>query len=383
MTQFSKNIIFYLCLILIFAGAGWSGFSAYSNKITVGALNDPYKQPPLLYEKFPWTIRSVDTQVISKHWPDVREEAIKEQVGLLKNLGVNYIAIGTPYDRVEDMRLWTNQIHAAGLNVWFRSHWAEWEGDEGLPSTLSKEDYLRRTKDFILANPDLFVEGDAFTVAVEAEQVGIGLGMRFLNWNEYREFLLLEIAVANEAFTEIGLEGKIHTNWLSMNGWILDNQMTQEVMDKIDLIVVDHFVNQSQTIGELEDISTIVNVTSQDLDRWHEKFGKPIFIGEWGYHIFQTVSDDRQAEVIKAMFTEFASKDYLVGVNYWVHMGNPAALIGDEYGTNLTYREAAEVIRSFYNPSARGSLLSPFSQTQINVTPAPTDSQTLESSQGN
>jgi hypothetical protein len=264
------------------------------------------------------------------------------------------------------MRLWADEIHAAGLNVWFRSHWAEWEGDEGMPSILSKDDYLTRTREFILTNPDLFAPGDAFTVAVEAEQVGIGLGKRFLNWKEYKEFLLLEIHVANQAFTEIGLQGKVHTNWLSMNGWILDNQMDQELADQIGLIVVDHYVHQSQTIGTLEDKTLMVNTTSADLDRWWNKWEKPILLGEWGYHIFQEVSDERQAEVVESMFSMLLTKPYLVGINYWVHMGNPAAIIKDEYGSNLTFRQSAAVVSSFFDPTGENSLLTPYSTLQQN-----------------
>ncbi len=369
MKEIKKTITLYFLLFGVLVASIAQAYSTYTTSQVTVEIN-PYVQPKLRWGAFPWAVRSVDTQVISKHWPDVSREAIIEQVELLKSLGTNYIAIGTPYDRVDDMRLWTSEIHAAGLHVWFRSHWAEWEGDEGLPSTLSKEDYLTRTREFIVANPDLFAPGDAFTVAVEAEQVGIGLGKRFLNWKEYKEFLLLEIHVANDAFTQIGLQGMVHTNWLSMNGWVLDNQMDQELADQIGLIVVDHYVHQSQTIGTLEDKTLMVDTTSVDLDRWWNRWHKPILLGEWGYHIFQEVSEQRQAEVVEAMFSMLLTKPYLVGVNYWVHMGNPAAIIKDEYGTNLTYRQAAAVVSSFFDPSGNNSLLAPYTKSHT-VEPAP------------
>lgn len=147
-----------------------------------------YKQPQFKDEESTWSVRSIDTQVISKHWPDVSYDAVREQVAMLKALGANYIAIGTPYDRDDDLKLWVDEIHLQGMHVWFRSHWAEWEGDDGRPATLSPEEYLSKTDSFIKNNPDLFLPGDAFTVAVEAEQVGVGLGKRFLTWDEYRNF---------------------------------------------------------------------------------------------------------------------------------------------------------------------------------------------------
>lgn len=311
-----------------------------------------YTQPSLPTGAYPWAVRSIDTQVISKHWPDVTEGAIEEQVGLLKELGVNYIAIGTPYDRVDEMQMWADEIHDAGLNVWFRSHWTSWEGDDGQPAVMKSDEYLRLTGEFIRNNPTLFAEGDSFTVAVEAEQVGIGFGKRFLTWDAYRQFLKDEISVSNEAFTDIGLKNKVHTNWLSVNGWVVDNQFTQELVDNIGLIVVDHFVAQSPTIGEEDDTEALVRATIEDLDRFHDRWGVPVLLGEWGYQIYQPVSNEKQAEVVERMFEELRKKDYLVGVNYWTHMGNSASIIGDEFGSNLEYKDAASIIENYYNPAS-------------------------------
>lgn len=309
-----------------------------------------YQQPQLPYGKSPWVVRSIDTQVISKHWPDVNKEFVHEQVSMLKELGVNYVAIGTPYDRVDDLKLWADEIHNQGMNVWFRSHWAEWEGDDGRPATMLPSEYLEKTKKLIIDNPDLFMSGDSFTVCVEAEQVGVGLGKRFLTWDDYRSFLTDEINIASEAFHEIGMEGKIYTNWLSMNGWVAENQLTKELTEKMGVIVVDHFVEQSETIGKFNNSDNIVDQTVKDLDDLYQRWGVPILLGEWGYQIHQPVNETLQAEVIDKMFRRLRYKRYLVGVNYWVHMGNTAAIISDELGTNLKFREGAFVIKSYYSP---------------------------------
>ncbi|HBC72804.1 MAG: hypothetical protein UX91_C0006G0040 [Candidatus Amesbacteria bacterium GW2011_GWB1_47_19] len=307
-----------------------------------------YSQPTLPASDSAWSIRSIDTQVISKHWPDVSARAIAEQVKLVADLGVNYIAVGTPYDRVDELYMWADAIHARGLHVWFRSHWADWEGDEGQPATLNPEEYLARTERFIKANPGLFLPGDAFTLAVEAENVGVGLGKRFLNWDQYRHFLLSQITVSNRAFASIGLKQQIHTNWISINGWVVENQLTQEVVDKMGIITVDHFVSQSNTIGLMDDPFMVTVQTLADLDKFYRRWRVPVFLGEWGYQIFQPVSDQLQAEVITLMYSGLREKQYLVGVNYWVHMGNTASLIGDEFGSNLTYRPAADVVKTFF-----------------------------------
>lgn len=346
----SEALVINLILLLILALSFFSFAKAVVVKITAANFSKKYTQPTLVSGKYPWSVRSIDTQVISKHWPDVNRDSIKEQVVILKDLGVNYIAIGTPYDRLDDLKMWTDEIHAQGLNVWFRSHWARWEGDDGKPAVMLPDEYLSSTHDFILNNPELFVEGDAFTACVEAEQVGVGLGKRFLTWDDYRKFLLSEISVTSDAFEEIGLSGKVYTNWLSMNGWVVENQLNEEVVSKIGLITVDHFVGQSETIGGIESVDSVVKQTVEDLDEFYEKWKTPILLGEWGYQIHQEVTDERQAFIIKRLFEELKTKEYLVGVNYWVHMGNSAALIEDEYGTNLQPRKSASVVKSYYAP---------------------------------
>ena len=346
-----QSIILYTILILALIGGVYETVTSFQKTQAVAAKFDGnFTQPPLKAGVYPWSIRSVDTQVVSKHWPNVTRSAISEQVGLIAELGVNYVAIGTPYDRIDEMRLWAEEIHERGLNVWFRSHWAEWEGDDGKPATLSADEYLRRTGLFIKNNPDLFMPGDAFTVAVEPEQVGIGLGKRFLTWDQYRNFLLSQITLANDAFESIDLKGKIYTNWISVNGWVVDNQFNQELVDKMGLITVDHFVGQSKTIGDVADTKQVITQTMNDLDRYNTRWNVPILLGEWGYQIFQNVPDDLQTQVVEELLSELVNRKYIVGINYWVHMGNSASLIGDQYGSNLKYRPAAYVLKAYYDP---------------------------------
>jgi hypothetical protein len=306
-----------------------------------------FSQPPLPVSKN-WYVKSIDTQVVSKHWQNVPPASIREQVTLIKALGVNYVAIATPYDRALELQLWADEIHKQDLHVWFRSHWAEWEGDDGKPATMSSEEYLVKTKQFIIDNPTLFKEGDAFTIAVEPEQAGVGLGKKFKDWDAYRQFLLDEITYANQGFKEIGLTRKIHTNWLSVNGWIVENVFTPELVDKLQLITIDHYPEQSKTIGQLEDINQLAETESADLDRFYHKWRKPILLGEWGYHIYQEVDDKRQAEVIEHVLETIQNKPYIVGLNYWVHMGNPSRIINDEWGGNLSYREGAQTLKDIF-----------------------------------
>lgn len=310
---------------------------------------------PELRVGMPWAVKSIDTQIVSKHWPHVPKEAIREQVAMLKALDTNFIAVGTPYDRVDELKAWADAIHNEGLNVWFRSHWAAWEGDDGKPRTLAPDDYLIQTEKFVRQNPDLFRPGDAFTAAVEPEQVGIGLGYRFLSWNQYRQFILDQVAVSNRAFHAIGLEGKIYTNWISVNGWVVENEFTPELVKKLGLITVDHFGPQSQNMGEYDSPAYIAETVGSDLDRMHKKFNVPFLLGEWGYQIHQDVSDSLQAETVQKTLDTLSNKNYIVGINYWSHMGHHSRIIDDKQGSDLKYRQAANVLKAMFSIGSASS----------------------------
>ena len=297
-----------------------------------------------------WEYRSIDTQIISKCWNNVSVESIDKQVSMLKDLGVNYIAIGTPYDRPEEMKKWTDSIHKAGLKVWFRSHWLAWEGDEGQPKNMGTAEYLQKTHQFIVDHPDFFKAGDSFTVNVEAENAGIGEGKPFADWASYRKFLSDQIDIANSAFAQIGLDNQIKTNWLSTNGWITENAIDQALADKMGLITVDHYPPQGSG-SSLVSIDEMAKNMSADLDRFYNKWKKPIMIGEWGYHLDTDVSDEQQRQAVEAIYKVFASKPYIKGVNYWDHMGNNTRIINDQGGVPTTLRPAAQIIKDYYNGS--------------------------------
>jgi len=309
-----------------------------------------------------WKIKSIDTQIISKCWNNVPQDSIDKQIQMLKHLGVNTIAIGTPYERPAEMEKWTNSIHNAGLKVWFRSHWLNWEGDEGQPKNMSTSEYLSKTKQFILDHPSFFKAGDSFTMNVEAENAGLGEGKPFSDWDAYRKFLRDQIDLSNEAFSQIGVNN-IATNWLSMNGWIIENALDQATVDKMGMITADHYPPQGSG-SNLISINEMADNMSKDLDRFYAKWNKPIMIGEWGYHLDTDVSDEQQRAATEAIYNVLASKSYIYGVNYWDHMGNNTRIINDQGGTPTSYRPAANVIKSFYNGGATPPAGGP--------TPAPT-----------
>lgn len=290
------------------------------------------------------TIKSVDTQIISKHWGEIDKDNVSEQINLIKSLNANYIAISTPYDDPAVMKEWAEAIHQAGLHVWFRSHWLNWEGDENHPSNMTIKEYLDRTENFIKANQSLFKSGDALTVCVEPEQVFTARGTDVYDWYSYNKFVIDQIDVASRAFSDIGLDGEIYTNWISMNGWVVQNALEKETVEKMGLITVDHYPDQ-KTILPAE---TAAQNLSNDLDKIYQKWQKPIILGEWGYNIEQEVTDFDQKEVLNKTFEQLSTKKYLIGLNYWAHMGNTSRLISDKDGKNLILRPAAVELQNFY-----------------------------------
>lgn len=345
MKSFLSSLFTYLTVLAVGGFVIWQ--IAKNPAPALLAYND-YSQPTWGQLVSKWRVRAIDTQVVSRHWLNVPRESIATQAAMLKHLEANYIAVATPYDRVEDMRIWVEEIHEQGMNVWFRAHWNEWEGDDKAVPSLSASAYLQRTTEFIKQNKELFKAGDAFTVAVEPEQVGVGLGKRFANWEEYRIFILNQILSANKAFEEIGMKNQIHTNWISTNGWVAKNSFTKEFVDKLGLITVDHYPEQTKTIGSQDTVKSQVDQMSADLDELYKMWNKPILLGEWGYQIHQDVTDQYQATMVDEMMKMLVTKKYIIGMNYWVHMGHYSRIIGDTYGADLKYRPAADVLRKWF-----------------------------------
>jgi hypothetical protein len=288
-------------------------------------------------------IKSIDTQIVSKHWQKTDRESIKEQVSMLRDLGANFIAISTPYDRPEELTIWADEIHKAGLSVWFRSHWLNWEGDEDHSSNMTAHEYLTKTTDFIESHPVLFKEGDAFTMCVEPEQVFTARKETVFDWYSYNKFLIDQIDYSDHAFSNIGLSGKIHTNWISMNGWVVENGLNAESVKKMGLITVDHYPDQEE-----QNPAKMAESLVLDLTRMHEKWQVPIILGEWGYNIQNNVSEEIQNAMISEVLHRLKELDFLVGFNYWTHLGGSSNIIDDQNGSNFSYRTSALKLQKFF-----------------------------------
>ncbi len=346
------RLIIYLITIIALLASLFSFVSAnikYNSPFT----NDPnYNQPELENSGSIWSVRSVDVDLISKQEsPAASKEDIRNQVTNLKAIGVNYIAVGTLYDENENMAMWADEIHSQGLHVWYKGSFAEWNGEAGKPPIMTKSKYLERTKWFILDNRNLFKEGDSFSFASTPEVVGVGMGEKLMTWSEYKKFILKGMYISGEAFKEIGLDGKIHTNWLPITEPVVLDKLDKKFVEKIGLISVDIFGNQSQTQGELENSSDYINEIEKSLDKIYSEWQTPILISKWGYQVYQKVDDEKQQGVIDAVFNLLKRKPYIIGVNYWTSSGGTTAILNKDENGNLNYRKSAETIKLYFDPS--------------------------------
>ena len=290
-------------------------------------------------------VRSVDTQIVSKNWQNTSRDSIASQVSLIKNMGANFVAISTPYDQADELSIWADEIHKAGLHVWFRSHWLNWEGDQSSAPTMTSATYLSQTSDFIKSHPSIFKSGDAFTVCVEPEQIFVVKKTKSFDADSYNKFLIDQIDTADKAFAEIDMGGKVYTNWISLNGWVVLNGLQQSAVDKMGVITVDHYPDQS---GDLTAEESALKL-SNDLKSFYQKWHKPIILGEWGYNIQHEVLDTEQSEYVQATLNQLSNLNFLLGLNYWDDMGNTARLINDTNGKITTERPAAQVLTDFYD----------------------------------
>ncbi len=86
-----------------------------------------------------WSIRSVDTMKVSRDTlkRPLTDRAIAAVVALDARLRLTHVTADVYYDDPAYLGRWVRAIRAAGLRVWFRSHWYAWEDHRDLSGTMS------------------------------------------------------------------------------------------------------------------------------------------------------------------------------------------------------------------------------------------------------
>jgi len=179
-----------------------------------------------------WKVESIDTMKYSRD--PAREKlsdpsfdaVIDNQMENIAKTGANYVAIGTPYDT--EFLPYLGGARKHNLHVWFRGNFSGWEEWFGY-SKITRATHIAKTRAFILANANLFENGDIFTSCPECENgANVAMGDQ-IAVKQYRSFLIVEYQTTKDAFQTINKH--VVSNYYSMNGdmarLVMDRQTTQ------------------------------------------------------------------------------------------------------------------------------------------------------------
>ncbi|MCH7951790.1 hypothetical protein IH980_03580 [Patescibacteria group bacterium] len=323
--------------------------AAFVGIVLVGLLSYPKisaKQERVAW----WEIQSIDTMKYSR---DVAREKLRDasfgqtintQVKNIANAGATHVAIGTPYDEefFPFLTRWVKAARKYGLNVWFRGNWAGWQEWFEYPR-ISREQHIEKTRQFILANRDLFEDGDIFTPCPECENGGPGDPRRNRDVIGHRSFLRDESQATKEAFEQIGKD--VATNYYSMNGDVARLVMDRETTAALGgVVVIDHYVPSPDQLAD--DVKEIAS-----------RSGGKVILGEFGVpipDIHGNLSEAEQAEWLAEALGKLSLTPELVGVNYWVNVGGSTQLWDSAGKPRLA---AAEIAKYFTPTVLKGTLV--------------------------
>jgi hypothetical protein len=289
-----------------------------------------------------WTLQGIDTVKYSR---DVAREkssdtsfdqTIDAQVKAIADTGATHLSIGTPYDEefIPFLSRWVAAARKHNLNVWFRGNFSGWENWFGYED-ITRAQHLDLTREFILANGELFEDGDIFTSCTECENGGPGDPRFNGDAAGHKQFLIDEYEVAGKAFRNIGKNVK--SNYFPMNGDVARLIMDKETTKALGgIVVVDHYVGTSDRL--VRDIGALANQS-----------GGEVVLGEFGApipDIHGNMTEAEQAAWLEGVMSKLAEEGSLIGVNYWTNVGGSTEL----WDSSLKPTEAASTLESYYNP---------------------------------
>jgi len=290
-----------------------------------------------------WQICSIDTMKDSRDLalqelnnPSYDAE-ITKQMQLIKATGANYVAIDTPYDDqfLPYLTRWVTAARAAGLHVWFRGNWSNWEGWFGYPKTMTPQEHLKKTSDFIISHPDLFADGDIFDACPECENAGY--------WPQpagnqaYNQFLQEQHQTDEQAFAKIGKN--VYANIESIIGGRAKEVVDKSTTDALShTIAIDHYISDPNNM--------VVYV-----DYFYNNLQAKVLVSEFGAPIPDIngpMTEDQQATFVNQVFSQlFRHNRMVVGVNYFVLTDGSTALLNNDDSPRKVY----EVIKKYFTPA--------------------------------
>ena len=302
-----------------------------------------------------WDIRSVSSMKDTKDKlcsPSDRKY-IEKWVDQAKELGVNYIALETPYNNpdcnnaYDYTKTWVEVIRSRGLNVWHRHMFLEFEGIYERQKN-PQLDYISATAQYIQDHPELFAQNDIFTPAPEPQNGGIQDITYchqdiciFQSKEEFNSWIRDITLASREAFENIGLDNmKVgyfgfdgFVAWGSMNSdW--EGILEKETVEIMGNITIDHY---PQMVGD-----SMENALNELSAKYPDT---PIIIGEWG----AVKPTDQKAQIEDSMRAALKFPQ-VKGFNYW-HMGpeGQEALINSD----LVPKDNFYLVQEFFRRSSQ------------------------------
>ena len=310
-----QSAIFLLLLLTMFSAA---------------KASSPSAQPPATLP-----ITSIDTMKESRDsdTSPLSTAQIRDDIAVSSLLHSTYITVDTFYDYPDYMGRWIRAIRAAHRHVWFRCCFNAWEGNSGIPATMTPRQYKQALTAFIAAHPSFFQSGDILDPLPEPEngKYWARTSPYGKDWawkkapnpttDEFNHFFVSLTRAADAALIACRIHGVL-THIRSTNGWIAARPATlyPVTVAAMGCITTDSYVGQSPTVmpaDALKDLQTEI----KGIERVRRA---PLVIGEFGYSI-QGLVDDRQQEVaLKPQIAWLRTLPYLLGVNYWHGAGYKA-----------------------------------------------------------
>lgn len=289
-----------------------------------------------------WEVQSIDTMKFSR---DVAREKINDpsfdaviddQVKKISQTGATHVAIGTPYDQefLPFLKRWVKATRKYKLNVWFRGNLSGWENWFDYPY-ITPSEHQEKIKQFIIANPDLFKDGDLFTSCPECENGQLGDPRITKDVIGYRQFLINEYNTCKTAFKTI--DKQVRANYYSMNGDIAKLIMDKPTTNSLDgLVVIDHYVASPDQL--VADINYLLLQS-----------GGQLVLGEMGVPIPDIngeMSEEEQSQWLDKALDKIILIPQVIGINYWTNTGSSTQL----WNKNGQPRKIVSVINKYYKP---------------------------------
>lgn len=298
-----------------------------------------------------WNFQSIDTMKYSRdksrefmEHSEQSDKVIDKQVSDIAKTGATHVSVATPYDPefYPILRKWVAAARKNKLKVWFRGNFSGWEQWFGYKQ-MDRDTHITKTRQFIMANKDIFEDGDMFTSCPECEN---GPKLEYNNpteLNSYRSFIIEEYRVSKEAFAQINK--KVGANYYSMNYDVASAMMDRDTTEALDgVVTIDHYVKDPQELAE-------------DINLLADKSGGKIVLGEFGAPIPDingNMTDEEQKAWLQQSLELLSQMPQIEGLNYWANMDSSTRLWHDNGNPTL----ALQVLKDFYSCSVvRGKVL--------------------------